>query len=360
MPSTGTGQAPPILDFSAFYSDDPIAKQKLVENVRDCCLHNGFFQITGHPVPLELQNKIMEWNKKFFDLPLEEKMKINKDTSNTWNRGYELLKSQILEEGTLPELKEGFYIGDEIPKTHPYFINKKLNSGPNMWPAPCSSLTASDVEDFKTTALEYYTKVCALAQDILKVLALTLDLEESWFDTNGFTHGAVATMRLLHYPTQPPDSPQKLTRGIGAHTDFGTITLLLQDRVAGLQVYDHATSDWLDVTPTPGAFVVNLGNLMMKWSNDRYISNLHRVINVSGQERYSIPVFYSGNPEFVVECLPGCEGAGKKYEGITVEQAVLNGYADSYGRAERWKRDAESKGKEGRVAEVVGKGVQVA
>ncbi|KAF2187182.1 Clavaminate synthase-like protein [Zopfia rhizophila CBS 207.26] len=336
MPSKA-GQAPPILDFSAFYGNNAAAKQKLVNDVRDCCLHNGFFQITGHSVPLELQGRIMNWNKKFFDLPLEEKVKVGKDTTNTWNRGYEVLRSQILEPGTLPELKEGFYIGDEISTSHPYFINKKLNLGPNIWP---NTSTLPDVGDFKATALEYYTKVVALAKDILKVLALTLDQKESWFDD--FTDGAVATMRLLHYRTQPPDSPQKLTRGIGAHTDFGTITLLLQDKVAGLQVYDHATKEWLDVKPTTGALVVNLGNLMMRWSNDRYISNLHRVINVSGEERYSIPVFFSGNPDFVVECMPNCrkEGEEAKYKPITVEQAVLGGYADSYGRAEKFKKDA--------------------
>lgn len=336
----GAGDAPPILDFSAFYSNDVSAKKKLVDDVRNCCLHNGFFQITGHKVPLELQQRIMDWNKKFFDLSLEDKMTVNKDTTNTWNRGYELLRSQILEEGTLPELKEGFYIGDEIPKSHPYFLNKKLNSGPNMWPSPS---LLPNVDDFKTTALDYYAQVTQLAKDILKVLALTLDLEEGWFDE--FVQGSVATMRLLHYPSQPPDSPQKLTRGIGAHTDFGTITLLLQDKVAGLQVFDHATKEWLDVKPTPGAFVVNLGNLMMRWSNDRYISNLHRVINVSGEERYSIPVFFSGNPDFVVECLPNCrkEGEEAKYPPITVEQAVLGGYADSYGRAERFKKEAAAK-----------------
>ncbi|KAF2705087.1 Clavaminate synthase-like protein [Pleomassaria siparia CBS 279.74] len=330
------GDAPPILDFAAFYSGDAAAKTNLVNDVRNCCLHNGFFQITGHLVPLELQKRIMEWNKRFFDLTLEQKNEVNKDTTNTWNRGYELMKSQILEAGTLPELKEGYYIGDEIPKTHPYFTQKKLNSGPNMWPSPT---TLPDVDDFKATALEYYSKVVALAKDILKVLALTLDLDETWFDE--FAEGAVATMRLLHYPSQPPDSPAKLTRGIGAHTDFGTITLLLQGDVAGLQVYDHDTSEWLDVQPTPGAFVINLGNLMMRWSNDKYISNLHRVINVSGKERYSIPVFFSGNPDFVVECLPNCrkEGEEAKYKPITVEQAVLGGYADSYGRAEKYKKD---------------------
>lgn len=245
-------------------------------------------------------------------------------------------------------------MGDEITKDHPYFINKKLNSGPNIWP---SSDALPDVDDFKKTALEYWAKVVQLAKDILKVLALTLDLEESWFDE--FAEGAVATMRLLHYPSQPPDSPQKLTRGIGAHTDFGTITLLLQDKVAGLQVFDHATKEWLDVQPTPGAFVVNLGNLMQRWSNEKYVSNLHRVINMSGEERYSIPIFFSGNPDFVVECLPNCrkEGEPAKYEPITVEAAVSGSYKDSYGRAEKFKKDAAEKATQ---SPVVGKSVVVA
>ncbi|KAI4648316.1 hypothetical protein J4E93_004728 [Alternaria ventricosa] len=352
MPNAG--EAPPILDFSKFYQNDPASKKQLVDEVRNCCLHNGFFQITGHNVPIELQNRMMDWNKKFFDLPLEEKNKVNKDTTNTWNRGYELLKSQILEAGTSPELKEGFYIGDEIPKTHPYFINKKLNSGPNMWP---SAASLPNVQDFKETSLEYYARVVSLAKDILKVLALTLDLEETYFDA--FATGAVATMRLLHYPSQPPSSPTHLTRGIGAHTDFGCITILLQDTVSGLQVYDHATQEWLDVTPTPGAFVINLGNLMMRWSNDRYVSNLHRVTNVSGQERYSIPVFFSGNPEYVVGCLPNCrgEGEGERWAEITVEEAVLGGYRESYGRAEKWKR-GEEKGEGGKV-DVRARGVVV-
>lgn len=309
----------------------------------------------------------MNWNRKFFNLSLEQKNKVNKgditldtagnvsdrciDTTNTWNRGYELMESQILEEGTLPELKEGFYIGDEISKEHPYFVQKKLNSGPNMWP-PEDVLP--DVADFKATALDYYSQVVSLAKDILKVLALTLDLEEGWFDD--FAKEAIATMRLLHYPSQPPDSPAKLTRGIGAHTDFGCITILLQDKVAGLQVYDYSTKEWLDVTPTPGAFVVNLGNLMMRWSNDRYISNLHRVINVSGTERYSIPVFFSGNPDYVVKCLPNCvkEGEEPKWPPISVEQAIKNGYSDSYGRAERFKKDAEAKAKAGGLPRMAG------
>lgn len=121
--------------------------------------------------------------------------------------------------------------------------------------------------------------------------------------------------------------------GIGAHTDFGAITILLQDMVGGLQVWDRKTSAWTEVTPVPGALVVNLGNLMMRWTNDLYLSNLHRVINKSGHERYSIPFFFSGNPDYLVKCFSQCQNVqGKaKYPPITVSDWISGRYADTYG-----------------------------
>jgi isopenicillin N synthase-like dioxygenase len=171
---------------------------------------------------------------------------------NTWNRGYEALGSQILEAGTEPELKEGFYIGEEISKDHPYFIEKKLNSGPNFWPN-----TTKNEDEFKKISMDYYYEVCNLARDVLSVLALTLDLPDNYFDD--YTTGAVATMRYLHYPPQAPDSDAKLSRGIGAHTDFGAITLLLQEEVDGLQVWEKEKKTWLDVSSSisPAQFLLH-------------------------------------------------------------------------------------------------------
>ncbi|QDS71926.1 hypothetical protein FKW77_000629 [Venturia effusa] len=324
-------EAPPILDFSPFYGKDEKAKSELVETIRDCCLRNGFFQILGHNVPAELQDSMLRCTKQLFALPQEEKDALLKD-KNTWNRGYEKIGSQILEVGTAPELKEGFYIGEDLSKDHPYFVNKRLNSGPNVWPE-----TMPNVTEFKATATAYYKAMHALARDILTVIAQTLDLEPAYF--REFTQDAVATLRLLHYPPQPPDSDEKLSRGIGAHTDFGSVTLLLQGEVDGLQVYEKSTDEWLDVKPVKGAYVINLGNCFMRWSNDRYISNLHRVINKSGKERYSIPFFYSGNPDYTIQCLPGCEGGGVKYAPISVEDAVRGAYLKSYGAAEIFKKE---------------------
>ncbi|KAI1608111.1 1-aminocyclopropane-1-carboxylate oxidase [Exophiala viscosa] len=331
--------APPLLDFSSYYGSDEAAKAKLVDEVRKCCLHNGFFQIIGHRVPAELQEAVFTMSRTFFSLPQESKDKASIET-NSWYRGYEKKESQILEAGTAPELKEGYYLGEDLPRDHPYFVNKKLNSGPNMWP---QDLSDSDSEEFKSVLTRYYRMMHELARDVLAVLAKTLDLESSYFDA--FTEDAVATLRLLHYPPQPKDSDLKLTRGIGAHTDFGAITLLMQNEVDGLQVYEKATGDWLDVEPRKGAYVVNLGNMFMRWSNDKYISNLHRVINKSGRERYSVPFFFSGNPDYVVQCLPNCrkEGEPAKYPSMTVQEAVGGSYNKSYAAAREYKVKAAPK-----------------
>ncbi|KEQ66406.1 Clavaminate synthase-like protein [Aureobasidium melanogenum CBS 110374] len=326
-----------MLIYAVFYGTDDIAKANLVAEVKKCCLHNGFFQIVGHRVPVELQEKILDWVKKFFAQPQEEKDRVHKDF-NTWNRGYERIGSQILEAGTNPDLKEGYFIGEEISTDHPYFVGKKLNSGPNVWPE-----TMLDVDDFRATSMEYYNEMHALARDVLTVIAQTLDLKDDYF--NEFTTGAVATLRYLHYPPQPADSDEKLARGIGAHTDFGSVTLLMQGDVDGLQVYDKEHNEWLDVVPVKGAYVVNLGNMFMRWANDRYISNLHRVINKSGKERYSVPFFYSGNPDYVIECLPNCreEGQAPKCPPISVMDCVGGSYKASYGAAKMFKEQPKAK-----------------
>ena len=121
--------------------------------------------------------------------------------------------------------------------------------------------------------------------------------------------------------------------GIGAHTDFGAVTILLQDSTCGLQVWNRGLREWVDVAPVPDALVINTGNMMMQWTNDRYLSNLHRVINQTGSERYSIAYFFDGNPDYVIHCLPGCEDPvqGPKYPAVTVEEWMRGRYADTYG-----------------------------
>ena len=317
---------PPIIDFSAHKSTDAAAQQELVRQVREACLEKGFFQIINHGISPELQKAMFAQSKEFFSLPEDVKMKYSQATHPN-KLGYERLRSQNFEKKTEGDLKEGFFIGRTLPEDHPFRLQNRIHCGQNIFPSELSSPST-----FEETVTTYHRQMTALAETMLSIIAQTLSLPAAYF--NSFSNDAVAVLRLLHYPPQAPDADAN-ERGIGAHTDFGTLTLLLQDEVGGLQVFDAATNAWIDVAPTPGAMVVNLGNVMMRWSNDRYKSNLHRVINKSGKERYSIPFFYSGNPDFVIDCLPGCEDVDKrcKYQPVTVQGWIAARHANTFSEA---------------------------
>ncbi|CAI4213854.1 unnamed protein product [Parascedosporium putredinis] len=279
----------PCIDLSADGGTDAAAKQHLLERLRVACETNGFFQLTGHGVPQSLLDEVMEQTQALFALPQEIKDKYDQALSG-YNRGYERLSRP------------------------PACRRQKFNSGPNIYPRD-----VPDPAKFKRVVDEYYNALKNLAERIFRLLCETLGVadDDGWIAN--FVDTPIAILRLLHYPPQPIDASDE-ERGIGAHTDFGAVTILLQDMVGGLQVWDRAELRWADVVPARGAFVVNLGNLMMRWTNDRYLSNLHRVINVSGRDRYSVPFFFDGNPDFVVECFAGREQGreGAKYPPITV------------------------------------------
>ncbi|GES63985.1 oxidoreductase [Aspergillus terreus] len=315
-------RAPPIIDFGAFYTPDPSRKAELINQVRDACRDHGFFQIINHRVPASLCDSILQQAQELFSLPLEIKEKYSKDAGKS-SRGYERLRSQNFEKRGPGDLKEGFYFGKHLPADHPSVLAGHFFQGPNQYPSE-----VRDPQVFREVIDAYHARMAELAQDILRVLAGMLELEENWFDA--FNEEPVATLRLLRYPPQTSDE-SSYERGIGAHTDFGAITILLQDDHGGLQVWDQESSEWADVVPVKDALVVNLGNMMMRWTNARYLSNLHRVINRSGETRYSVPFFYDGNGAFLVECIPSCCGEGAKYPAVTVQQILEGRYADTYG-----------------------------
>ncbi len=215
--------------------------------------------------------------------------------------------------GGAPDLKEGFYVGAEEPFGG-------FNRGPNQWPVELPTLAP--------LLLDYHRRMLRLAGRLMSGLALSLALPEGAFAD--FCRSPVAILRLLHYPPQPPLA---LGRGAGAHTDFGAVTILLQDEAGGLEVYDQAAGDWISAPPVPGAFVVNLGDLVSRWTNGLYRSTAHRVVNRSGRRRYSVPFFLSGAPDYEVTCLPACLAPGErpKHPPITVEAHLRERYRQTYG-----------------------------
>lgn len=308
----------PIVDISGL-KGDATARAEVVATIRAACLDKGFFYCVGHGVPAELISEIFGQAEHFFALPMEEKLKVDMARSAA-NRGYEPLRGQTLEPGMPPDLKEGFYLGIDIAADDERAA-RHFNAGPNQWP--------ERLPEFRTVTLRYFDVMREVAADLLDGIALSLDLDGDFFDP--LKVDPLATLRLLHYPPQPANA-EPGEKGCGAHTDFGGITILLQDGVGGLQVWDHDGEKWLDAHPMPGAFIVNLGDLIGRWTNDRYRSTVHRVINSSGRERYSVPFFFSGNPDHLVECIASCLHYGEepKYPPVTVDEHMRHRYKLSY------------------------------
>jgi isopenicillin N synthase-like dioxygenase len=299
----------PIIDFAQTYSPNLDDRRAMAVEIRQACLKNGFFYIKSSGISADLAEGVLAAGRQFFALPEAVKNALNKKNSRA-GRGYEALRGQRLEAGAQADLKEDFVMGTHIPADDPRVIAGWPQHGPNQWP--------EGMPDWRATLEAYHRSMVGLARRIMAALALSLDIDEDYFDDA--LEDSIATVRLLHYPPQDPNAGPD-ARGAGAHTDWGAITILLQDHVGGLQIYD-GEDKWIDAPPVPGAFIVNLGDLMPRWTNGLYRSTMHRVINKSGRERYSAAFFFDGRGDYVSECIPTCLNPGEvpKYAPLSVNE----------------------------------------
>ncbi|ETS88084.1 hypothetical protein PFICI_01912 [Pestalotiopsis fici W106-1] len=303
----------PLINIRPFL--DPTSSQRdrdaVVSQVSDACKVYGFFQLEGHGVPLDLQTKVLECAKLFFDLPLEEKQKVGMEHAlGSSKRGYEVIGGQQLQNDTLPDLKEVWQLGKGS------ICRPGTFQGPNLWPA-------LPREKFQDPVYEYRQRMLDLAHLLLRILISGLPYDSKMFDN--FMLQPVANVRLLHYPPQLSKDVRQL--GAGAHTDFGCITVLLQQpEQTGLQVLYPPTDSWIPVPAVANRFVVNIGDLLCGWTRGAYRSAVHRVINAGDNHRYSAPFFYSGNMAFKLRPLDGSSDENA----ITVEEHILRKFKASY------------------------------
>jgi len=299
----------PIIDISGLSSSSPKEYEAVGTALRSACLDKGFFYISHHGVPDELIRRVFDQARAFFAQTEADKKAINAGRTGP-NRGYEPVGTQVLEKGMPADLKESFLIGRELSADDPRVIAKRFDHGPNFWP--------QGLADFRSAMQAYYEAMLKLSWRVMEGLALSLRLPKDYFAS--FNQDPIATLRLLHYPPQPAVAAYG-EKGCGAHTDFSAITLLLQDDCGGLQIWDEANSQWIYAEPVSGTYIVNLGDMMARWTNDMYRSTVHRVVNFSGRERYSIPFFYSGHADYPIEPIPTCmvNGGIQKYRKTTVE-----------------------------------------
>ena len=295
--------------------DDPNSVQAL----KDACVNVGFFYLEGHGIGEETLDKIFVETKRLFKLPVEKKVQLS-DT--VMSRGYTAMQEEKLDPSVQTEgdTKEGYYIGREIPTDDPRYDPAKLR-GPNQWPS------TELLPNFRSTMEEYHQAISQIAFQVVQLLALALGLEKNYFDEK--FDEPVATLRLLHYAQRLSD-PEKGIFGCGAHSDYGVITLLLTDEHSGLQIFHEG--QWIDVPPRPDAFVVNLGDMLERWTNGLMKSTKHRVLTDGTSERYSIPFFYDPAFETVVECLDVCtdENNPPKYPPTTAGEHLVGKYQETH------------------------------
>lgn len=264
----------------------------------------GFFCIAGHGVEAALVADAYDASRRFFTLAQADKERWHVDLSGR-QRGFDPIGWQALAVGQPADLKESFYIGVEA-------------HGPNQWP------DESLVPGFRAACDAYSAAMRALAERLMALFELALGLPAGHFDA--YQREPICTTRLLHYPPQPVVmAPGQI--GCGAHTDWGALTLLSQDDVGGLQIFSR--DQWIDVPPAPGAFVVNTGDLMKRWTNDRWPSTLHRVVSrQAGRERWSIAYFFDLDAQVLIEPLPGCVSAERpaRYGAITPAEHLAEMY----------------------------------
>ncbi|KAG7542577.1 Oxoglutarate/iron-dependent dioxygenase [Arabidopsis thaliana x Arabidopsis arenosa] len=263
----GTALKLPIIDLS---SPEKLSTSRLI---RQACLDHGFFYLTNHGVSEEMIEGVLMESKKLFSLPLDEKMVMARRGS----RGYSPLYDEKHESSATSkgDSKEMFTFGSSEGVLGQLY--------PNEWP----------LEELlplwrQTMECYYKTVMDIVGKKLLGLVALSLNLEENFFEQVGAFNDQAAVVRLLRYPGELNSSGEE-TCGASAHSDFGMITLLATDGVAGLQVCrdkDREPKVWEDVAGIKGTFVVNIGDLMERWTNGLFRSTMHRVVSV-GKERYS-------------------------------------------------------------------------
>jgi isopenicillin N synthase-like dioxygenase len=307
----------PVIDVADLFAS-PAALRALARRIGAAARDVGFFSIVNHGVPERLVADVFAATRAFFALPREVKESVSLERSPHY-RGYARIGFEKLDPGRPGDVKESFNVGREFAPDDPGVLAGKPFHGCNQWP---------DLPGFRTTLLTYYDVLLDLVIALHRAVALDLGADEHTFAPD-FDH-ALGVLRLLHYPPHPGDFDERLF-GAAPHTDYGNLTLLAQDDVGGLEVRMR-DGTWVAVQPEPGAFVCNIGDSLMRWSNDIYVSNPHRVVNRSARERYSVALFGDPNADATIACLPSCAGPERpaKYPPITYAELLRSKYEATY------------------------------
>jgi isopenicillin N synthase-like dioxygenase len=307
----------PIIDIAGLRSPDLAQRRAVASALGQACREVGFFYIVNHGVPDAVRAGVFEAARRVFAMPAEDKERVS-ITLSPENRGYVGFGTERLDEKTAADQKEAFNIGLDLPPDDPEVLAKVPLRGPNLWP---------DLPGWRAAVLAYFDACDAVLKDIHRGFALDLGVDEQYFADK--LDRAASFLRLLHYPAAPQGVGSG-ELGAGEHTDYGNLTILATDGVAGLQVR-RRDGVWIDAPNVEGGFVCNIADCLMRWTNDVYVSTPHRVVQPA-TERYSVAFFGDANPNALVETLPTCLAPGEapRYPPITSGEYLLQRLTATY------------------------------
>ena len=311
----------PVIDIAPFKHGNGTARKNVADKVAQACVDIGFLIVSGHGVPSHIIQRMAAVSKAFFALDPSEKKKVSRPRPEVI-RGYGAMESEGLaysqDEETPPDLKEVFDAGPlDVPDTEYYRgVAAGVHFADNLWP--------DTPRDFREVYTDYFRRMETLALDMAHIFATALDLSADFFDEKLDRH--ISILRANYYPrlTRPPRAKQ--LRG-GEHSDYTAFTILWQERIpsAGLEARAPGGA-WIDVPAIDGTMVINIGDSLMRWTNDKWISTQHRVVNpphesARDHDRLSLVYFVQPNYDASIKCIETCQSA----EAPAKYPAVLNG-----------------------------------
>lgn len=305
----------PVIEVSGLRSGDASAVPGVARAIREACTGPGFFYVRGHGVPDAVIAAAYGEALAFFRRPEAEKRRV---AANTLHRGWHAMGGALMEGAKHADRKEFFSIGLELAESDPDVVAGVPLRGPNQWPDFAPGL--------RSAMSAYFDAVGCAGANLLRAVAVSLDLSPEFFAAR--YRKPLQRTQAIYYP---PVALREDEFGLAAHTDFGCITLLWQDENGGLQVRERQSGEWIEAPPLPGTLVVNVGDLLGRWSNDRFASTPHRVLNRSGRERVSIATFY--DPDFDAGVDPrdlGADEAEARYPATTAGAHILGRFDKAF------------------------------
>ena len=283
----------PIIDLSGFVSGSDTDRQTIADQAIRACETSGFFYIVGHTIPERVFFEAQQVALAFFRGPSEIKsaVHISKVPHHRGYIGHHDVAPDVAKGG---DIREAYKVALELDESDLDYQSGITLYGPNVWPL--------SPPGFREKIYHLYTRFLQLADRIFSLFAIGLHLSPDYF--KALTHKPASVMNVNYYPATQSSGKSPVS-GIGAHSDYEAFAMLWQDDIGGLQI-ESLQGEWQSVTPLPNALVINIGDLMSRWTNDRFRATRHRVLNTSGKERLSIACFGNTNYHAIIRCLPSC------------------------------------------------------